>query len=614
MRIALPRLALSITLTAGATTLLTGGCKSESPTTTRPAAVDSASPAAGTTTTRPAARIELALNDAQMISLPPSVQEQIRTALSKIESSPTDASAAGELGMIYFANDLPSDAAQCFTTAASRAPNELRWHYYLGLAMEKLDNTSGAAKAYEAAMMIDSKNAPVLVRLAEMTRERSVNRAKRLFERALEQNPRYARAYVGLGNCLKASGKNEEAISAFLKAIELEPRYADAHYALAQALKTVGKDAEAAQHLQLAQVGDPASSEQDPLMQALAVRMASATDVITRATRLIDRKDYEEAIKLLEGTLSEDTGTVIRTKLATLYAMTGRNEKAVKLFREILAEMPTSPIAKANLAFALLQARELDEAEKLLREVLDVNPGDLVALERCFGIMIMRGRANEALQLTETLAKRRPEDAAVQFFYGQALAKNGRGKEAFPPLERAAELAPTNPRVHYLLGLLQLEVNQNRVAARQRLEQAITVDPPFVDGYMSLFVLLYQDRDWTQLEKLLRTGVRHAPDSPDLNNALAYFLATCPEDVYRNGPEAVRLATKACDATQRNNAEFLDSLAAAYAEAGDMAKAVETAQLAISVAERTGQTGRIADFRKRLESYQAGRPYREQGP
>ena len=51
--------------------------------------------------------------------------------------------------------------------------------------------------------------------------------------------------------------------------------------------------------------------------------------------------------------------------------------------------------------------------------------------------------------------------------------------------------------------------------------------------------------------------------------------ATCPEEKHRNGQQAVEYATKACELTAWKNAPYLGTLAAAYAEAGDFAKAVQ---------------------------------------
>ena len=57
-----------------------------------------------------------------------------------------------------------------------------------------------------------------------------------------------------------------------------------------------------------------------------------------------------------------------------------------------------------------------------------------------------------------------------------------------------------------------------------------------------------------------------------LNN-VAWFRATCPEAHFRNGKEAVELATLACTLDKWKDADQIDTPAAAYAEMGNFAEA-----------------------------------------
>lgn len=70
-------------------------------------------------------------------------------------------------------------------------------------------------------------------------------------------------------------------------------------------------------------------------------------------------------------------------------------------------------------------------------------------------------------------------------------------------------------------------------------------------------------------------------------NGLASLRATCPDEKHRNGQQAVEYATKACELTAWKNGGWIDSLAAAYAEAGDFDKAVEWQQKGMDLAPPT---------------------------
>lgn len=94
-----------------------------------------------------------------------------------------------------------------------------------------------------------------------------------------------------------------------------------------------------------------------------------------------------------------------------------------------------------------------------------------------------------------------------------------------------------------------------------------------------------------------------------LNN-LAWVLATCPEAPLRNGPGAVEVAEQAARITRGGVPEVLDTLAAAYAEAGRFDDAVRTARIALEQAKARNIAGIQEVEPGRLALYEAGVPYR----
>lgn len=99
-------------------------------------------------------------------------------------------------------------------------------------------------------------------------------------------------------------------------------------------------------------------------------------------------------------------------------------------------------------------------------------------------------------------------------------------------------------------------------------------------------------------------------------NALAWRLATLPDNTHRNGPEAIRVATRACEATSFTEENLVDTLAAAYAETGQWNKAVSTEQQAIDLLKRKPQTAEnertLGEFVARKHQFRQHRSYREQ--
>ena len=100
---------------------------------------------------------------------------------------------------------------------------------------------------------------------------------------------------------------------------------------------------------------------------------------------------------------------------------------------------------------------------------------------------------------------------------------------------------------------------------------------------------------------------KSAPRLLALNN-LAWLRATCPKDSFRDADEAVVNAKRVCDITKDREGMYLDTLAAAYAEAGrfdDAVKAQEKALTDKSFANRHGD-----EAQKRLKLYQGRKPFR----
>jgi len=87
----------------------------------------------------------------------------------------------------------------------------------------------------------------------------------------------------------------------------------------------------------------------------------------------------------------------------------------------------------------------------------------------------------------------------------------------------------------------------------------------------------------------------------------AWIYATCPDANLRDAAKAVADATKACEVTLWKDARCLTTLAAAYAEAGDFAKAIEWQEKALAIAWPAEKN----EFAERLDLCRAGQPFRE---
>jgi tetratricopeptide (TPR) repeat protein len=92
-------------------------------------------------------------------------------------------------------------------------------------------------------------------------------------------------------------------------------------------------------------------------------------------------------------------------------------------------------------------------------------------------------------------------------------------------------------------------------------------------------------------------------------NNLAWMLATAKDRSVRNGPDAVKYATKACEKSGWSCWAFVGTLAAAYAEAGDFDRAAGWQQASLELVP----TEHRLDAELMLKHFQLRQPYVDEG-
>ncbi len=90
----------------------------------------------------------------------------------------------------------------------------------------------------------------------------------------------------------------------------------------------------------------------------------------------------------------------------------------------------------------------------------------------------------------------------------------------------------------------------------------------------------------------------------------AWISATCPDPSVRDGKKAITMATRGCELNGWKSPFALHCLAAAYAESGDFAAALNWQQKAIDLVK--GDDSLRGKYLKRLAQFQIKQPYREE--
>jgi hypothetical protein len=96
-------------------------------------------------------------------------------------------------------------------------------------------------------------------------------------------------------------------------------------------------------------------------------------------------------------------------------------------------------------------------------------------------------------------------------------------------------------------------------------------------------------------------------NNPQNLNRLAWILAATAKDELRDGKAAVEKAKRAVELTKSMDPYVLDTLACAYAAAGNFPEAVATQEKVIALLKAPPKSV----FHERLELYKQNKPYRE---
>ena len=177
------------------------------------------------------------------------------------------------------------------------------------------------------------------------------------------------------------------------------------------------------------------------------------------------------------------------------------------------------------------------------------------------------GQLREALRLN-------PTNAETQFNLALALNQQQQWGEAAELFAKTVPAGSANPKAHYEFGVALQHGKKTRAALAQ-----------FAGA------LLLQ------------------PDYPDALNGLAWILSTDVNADFRNGEEAVKLASRACELTAQKDAEKLKTLAAALAEVGKFDEAQKNIRLALATAVE-GEEKILCE--RMAESFAKSQPWRDQ--
>jgi cellulose synthase operon protein C len=282
---------------------------------------------------------------------------------------------------------------------------------------------------------------------------------------------------------------------------------------------------------------------------------------------------------------------------------TGNEEQAAQRLSRLVADQPNNRRARRLLAAAQWRAGDPAATVASLRPIVDLPDADAYslslmgrALERqgdtiAASLYLARAARPQpgALAALDPLsdsdfagvrraAAANPGDGPAQVRLISALLARGNGDEALQRASRLEEQNPGVPEVHILVGDA-LGVRGDFAAAIQHYRRAANLT--FSEGVaMRLIEALQRSGQGQAADNVLRLFVEQNP-----RNVPALVMLAGREMQARNWPAAIEIYEGLRQRLGNNDATILNNLAIAYAENGDLERAVPLARRAWTLNE-----------------------------
>ena len=316
-----------------------------------------------------------------------------------------------------------------------------------------------------------------LARGAEAASDGNLARARQVFTRLIQADPKNIDALVALGEVELLAKEPASAMAAWTSAaaVEASPR-TDFGLARAKLLS-----------------GDTSGAE------ALAKKVTEVSKDHAGARILLARAawtthDEDDAIKLLAFVEREDSGASpsevvdAETLLGDVHLSRSRFTHAEKAYQRALTISPKAAGALAGLGDALYRSGRYSEALARFKAALEADPDGVSAAIGMAKTKIALERLEDAKGMLKKLSAAHPTDARVGFWLGRAEEALGNRKEAEAAYKRA------------------IETGQDESAV--------------VEAYIGMAMLMSQQGRNDEAEAQLAAAQKKMPDSPAIFKAL----------------------------------------------------------------------------------------------
>ncbi len=349
----------------------------------------------------------------------------------------------------------------------------------------------------------------------------------------------------------------------------------------------------------LVQIGKQAMADRYTYLPSIGLFIMAAWGASEVSVKLRHRKIV----------LGVTAGIVLAAMLICTRLQLRHWQNGFALFTHTLGVTENNYVMHNNLGIEFKSQGRFDEAIEQFGKSIKIKSNYAKAHNNLGNVLQAKGKYDEAISHYRYALKVIPDDAKLHNNLGFALKSQGKSDEAIEHYRQALKINPNFAASHKGLADILAASPEKIDEAISHYHKALELVPYWPSTHYDLGITYVMAGRTEDAVKHLKEALRQRPDWPRALNSLAWILATHP--LVEDRSEAIGLAERAAELTNYKDASVLDTLAAAYASAGEFNKAVETAQRAIEVAGESGAPDMAKGISGRRKLYEEGRVYRE---
>lgn len=303
-------------------------------------------------------------------------------------------------------------------------------------------------------------------------------------------------------------------------------------------------------------------------------------------------------------------GAVIGVLIACGYRQTSYWRTGESLWTREVACTPGNSVAHVYLGAALAREGKAELALEHYRMALAITPDNLAALNNMGTALANNGKVEQAIACFRKSLQIDPASKVTLYNLGVALASNGETEEAIAQYRKALAIDPAFADVHLSLGNA-LRKSGHIDEAIAQLREVLKIKPDHPAAYSTLGLIFFQQGHLQEAIDCWQRTLAIQPDQTDVQNNLAWLLATTPEASLRDGAKATALAERANHLTGGGNLRVMRTLAAAYAEAGRFGDAAATGRRAMELGAAQKDQELTKALEREIKLYDSKMPLRE---